>query len=56
MREVIKNTGVQSLKKPKGPRAFNVHTFLDSAGLTRAIVEYRRRQKIYAQGDDAIDR
>ncbi len=53
MREVIKNTGVQSLKKPKGPRAFNVHTFLDSAGLTRTIVEYRRPQKIYSQGDPA---
>jgi CRP/FNR family transcriptional regulator, cyclic AMP receptor protein len=53
MREVIKNTVVQSLKKPKGPRAFNLHAFLDSAGLTRTIVEYRRRQNIYAQGDPA---
>jgi CRP/FNR family cyclic AMP-dependent transcriptional regulator len=53
MREVIKNTDVQSLRKPKGPRAFNVHAFLDSAGLTRTIVEYRRRQKIYSQGEPA---
>jgi CRP/FNR family transcriptional regulator, cyclic AMP receptor protein len=53
MREVIKNTDVQSLRKPKGARAFNVHAFLDSAGLTRTIVEYRRRQNIYSQGDPA---
>jgi CRP/FNR family transcriptional regulator, cyclic AMP receptor protein len=53
MREVINNTDVQSLRKPKGPRAFNVHAFLDSAGLTRTIVEYRRRQKIYSQGEPA---
>ncbi len=53
MREVIRNTDVQSLKKPEGPRVFNVRAFLDSAGLARTIVEYRRRQKIYAQGDPA---
>ena len=53
MREVIQNADVRSLKKPKGPRAFNVHAFLDSAGLTRTIVEYRRRQKIYSQGEPA---
>ena len=53
MREVIKNADVQSLRKPKGPRAFNVDAFLDSPGLAKTIVEYRRRQKIYAQGDPA---
>jgi CRP-like cAMP-binding protein len=53
MREVIQNADVRSLKKPKGPRAFNVRAFLDSAGLTRTIVKYRRRQRIYSQGDPA---
>jgi CRP/FNR family transcriptional regulator, cyclic AMP receptor protein len=33
--------------------AFNVQAFLDSAGVARKIVEYRRSQKIYAQGEPA---
>jgi CRP/FNR family cyclic AMP-dependent transcriptional regulator len=38
----------------KGKRAFNVQAFLDSAGVARKIVEYRRSQKIYVQGDHAM--
>jgi CRP/FNR family transcriptional regulator, cyclic AMP receptor protein len=34
-------------------RAFNVQAFLDSAGLAREIVQYRRSQQIYAQGEPA---
>src|ERR1700681_2424997 len=40
---------IQSKKNP----AFNVQAFLDSAGVARRIVEYRRSQKIYTQGDPA---
>ena len=40
---------IQSKKNP----AFNVQAFLDSAGVARRIVEYRRSQKIYSQGDPA---
>jgi CRP/FNR family cyclic AMP-dependent transcriptional regulator len=32
---------------------FNAKAFLDSAGLARRIVEYRRSQKVYLQGDPA---
>ncbi len=32
---------------------FNVQAFLDSAGVARKIVEYRRSHKIYSQGDPA---
>jgi CRP-like cAMP-binding protein len=31
--------------------AFNAQTFLDSAGIARKIVEYRRRDAIFSQGD-----
>jgi CRP-like cAMP-binding protein len=34
-------------------RAFNAQTFLDSAGVSRKIVEYPRSQHIYSQGDSA---
>jgi CRP/FNR family transcriptional regulator, cyclic AMP receptor protein len=42
----------QSTVHKKKP-AFDVQTFLDSAGVARKIVEYRKSQKIYAQGDPA---
>ena len=35
--------------KQKGP--FNAQAFLDSAGIARKIVEYRRADSIFAQGD-----
>jgi CRP-like cAMP-binding protein len=35
--------------KEKG--AFNAQTFLDSAGVARRVVEYRRSEAIFAQGD-----
>ncbi len=31
--------------------AFNVQTFLDSAGIARKIVKYRRGAAIFTQGD-----
>lgn len=30
---------------------FDVHKFLDSAGVSRKVVEFRRKQTIYGQGD-----
>jgi CRP/FNR family transcriptional regulator, cyclic AMP receptor protein len=36
-----------------GRGTFDAQTFLDSAGLSRKVVEFRRRQIIYAQGDPA---
>ena len=33
--------------------AFDVQSFLDSAGVARKIVQFRRSEKIYAQGDPA---
>jgi len=40
------------MKKSELPK-FDTQGFLDSAGLSRKIVEFRRRQVIYAQGDPA---
>jgi CRP/FNR family transcriptional regulator, cyclic AMP receptor protein len=45
------NKRSNSISKRKG--AFNVQTFLDSAGVARKIVKFRRSEKIYAQGDPA---
>ena len=36
----------------KRTQAFNAQAFLDSAGLSKKIVEYPRGEVIFAQGDN----
>ena len=38
--------------KSKPSRTFNAHPFLDSAGVAKRIVEYRRSEVIFSQGDE----
>ena len=47
MKTIASSSKIRSKKTP----AFNVQAFLDSAGVARKIVEYRRSEKIYSQGD-----
>ena len=47
----MKTTSTSSKIQSKKTPAFNAQAFLDSAGVARRIVEYRRSQKIYSQGD-----
>jgi CRP/FNR family cyclic AMP-dependent transcriptional regulator len=42
---------IQSNRKLKQKLAFDAQAFLDSAGVARKVVEYRRSEKIYSQGD-----
>ena len=44
---------VKSKQKSTQKRAFDVQAFLDSAGVARRVVEYRKSQKIYSQGEPA---
>ncbi len=39
--------------KPKPDLTFNAQAFLDSAGIARKVVEYRRAEVIFSQGDTA---
>jgi CRP-like cAMP-binding protein len=43
------------IKKPKNAKApaFDAQAFLDSAGVARKVVEYRRLQAVYSQGHPA---
>src|SRR5580765_105199 len=44
------------IKKPKANRAlsaFNAQAFLDTAGAARKVIDYRRGESIYSQGDAA---
>jgi CRP/FNR family cyclic AMP-dependent transcriptional regulator len=43
------STNIRPMKKP----TFDVQAFLDSAGLARKIVEYRKSEKVYTQGESA---
>ncbi len=44
---------IKSKEKFTRKCAFDAQAFLDSAGMARKVVEYRRSQKIYSQGDPA---
>jgi CRP/FNR family transcriptional regulator, cyclic AMP receptor protein len=39
--------------KSKGKSAFNAQAFLDSAGLSRKVAEFEKKQLIFSQGDAA---
>jgi hypothetical protein len=40
--------------KPAPPlNSFNAQEFLDTAGISRKVMEYRRNEAIYSQGDSA---
>jgi CRP-like cAMP-binding protein len=51
MKAIASSSRVRSKKNP----AFNAQAFLDSAGLARRIVEYRKSEKIYTQGESIKD-
>jgi CRP-like cAMP-binding protein len=40
-------------KKKTGIESFDTETFLTSAGVSRTITEYKRSERVYAQGDAA---
>jgi CRP/FNR family cyclic AMP-dependent transcriptional regulator len=54
MKVVVERNDIIRRRRRKTMRAFDVHTFLNSAGIARTIVQYRSSQKIYAQGDPAM--
>ena len=49
MKAVASSSKVRSKKNPQ----FNAQAFLDSAGVSRRIVEYRKSERIYSQGEPA---
>jgi CRP/FNR family cyclic AMP-dependent transcriptional regulator len=52
--QVIANPGrIKSKRKSKQKRGFDAQAFLDSAGVSRKVTEFKRAERIYAQGDAA---
>src|ERR1700686_732224 len=53
MQAITNSSNIKSNRKSTQERPFNVQAFLDSAGVARKVVEYRRSKKIHSQGDPA---
>src|SRR6266853_4857275 len=53
MRASTTSGKIKSNIKLKQKLRFDAQAFLDSAGVARKVVEYRRSQQIYSQGDPA---
>jgi CRP/FNR family cyclic AMP-dependent transcriptional regulator len=53
MQNIANSTSSKSKRKSTQNRVFDVQAFLDSSGVSRNVVEYRRSEKIYSQGDSA---
>ena len=53
MQVIANSSGIKSKRKSMPKRAFDARVFLDSACVGRRVVEYRRSQNIYSQGDPA---
>jgi CRP/FNR family transcriptional regulator, cyclic AMP receptor protein len=53
MKVAVDSRNTKSKVKTKDKNAFHAQAFFDSAGITRRILEYRRSQRIYSQGDPA---
>jgi CRP/FNR family transcriptional regulator, cyclic AMP receptor protein len=51
MKTIRRSKKSQAKITPKKEPGFNVQAFLDSAGVARTIVDFRRKQTIFFQGD-----
>jgi CRP/FNR family cyclic AMP-dependent transcriptional regulator len=53
MQKIATSRNIKPNRKSTHKSAFDAQAFLDSAGVARKVVEYRRSEKIYSQGDPA---
>jgi CRP/FNR family transcriptional regulator, cyclic AMP receptor protein len=53
MREIAKSSSIKSKRESTQKLAFDAQTFLDSAGVSRKIKEFKRAESVYAQGEAA---
>jgi CRP/FNR family cyclic AMP-dependent transcriptional regulator len=51
MRAIVKSSNIKSKIKFKEKPAFDLRGFLDTAGVARRIVKFRKSEKIYSQGE-----
>ncbi len=54
MQGIASSSSKKSIRKLKEEPAFDAQAFLDSAGVARKVVAYRKSQEIYSQGEPAM--
>jgi len=53
MKAIASSSKPKSNKRLKRKDAFDAQLFLESAGVARRVVQYRKSEGVYAQGDAA---
>jgi len=53
MHKIANSTNLKSKMKSAQKPAFNAQVFLDSAGVARKVVEFKKAEVVYSQGDAA---
>jgi CRP/FNR family cyclic AMP-dependent transcriptional regulator len=53
MRQVAKSSSIKSKRESAQKLAFDAQAFLDSAGVSRKVKEFKKAERVYAQGDAA---
>jgi CRP/FNR family cyclic AMP-dependent transcriptional regulator len=53
MQEIASSNRIKPKRKSTQKHTFNAQAFLDSAGVSRKVVEYQRTRKIFSQGEPA---
>jgi len=53
MQEIANSSNIKSKRKSTQKLAFNAQVFLDTAGVARKVIEFKKAEVVYSQGDAA---
>ena len=53
MQKIASSSNIKSKRKSTQKLAFNAQAFLDSAGVARKVIEFKKAEVVYSQGDAA---
>jgi CRP/FNR family transcriptional regulator, cyclic AMP receptor protein len=52
-KKIANSSNIKSKRKPAQKLTFNVQVFLDTAGVARKVIEFKKADVVYSQGDAA---
>src|SRR5260370_4377161 len=53
MQKLANSSNIKSKRKSTQKLTFNVQVFLDTAGVARKVIEFKKAEVVYSQGDAA---
>ena len=53
MQKIANSSNIKSKRKSTQKLTFNVQVFLDTAGVARKVIEFKKAEVVYSQGDAA---